>query len=131
MVEAERRDQDTGLIWGLHFSFDRESPAPKRILWGLFLMGLGAVLLLMQLGVLRIPGLWRFWPVVFGVTAVGQLTERKPGAAAMSVLMGVAFFAAQFGWLGLSYRSFWPLLVIAVGVGIAMAAISGEDNGVR
>ena len=117
------------LVWGIHLS--RESPATKRIVWGLFLIGLGAVLLLMQLGILQIPGLWRFWPVVFGVTAVSQLTERKPGAAAMSVLMGVAFFAAQFGWLGLSYRSFWPLLVVAVGVGIALAAISGEENGVR
>ena len=117
------------LVWGIHLS--PESPAPKRIVWGLFLIGLGVVLLLMQLDVLQIPGLWRFWPVVFGVTAVSQLTERKPGAAAMSVLMGLAFFAAQFGWLGLSYRSFWPLLVVAVGVGIALAAISGEDNGVR
>jgi len=131
MVEAERSDQGTGRVWGVHVDLSQESPAPKRILWGLFLMGLGAVLLLMQLGVVRIPGLWRFWPVVFGVTAVGQLTERKPGAAATSVLVGVAFFAAQFGWLGLSYRSFWPLLVIAVGVGMAMAAISGEDHGVR
>lgn len=117
------------LVWGFHLS--KESPAPKRVVWGLFLMGLGTVLLLMQLGIVEIPGLWRFWPVVFGVTALSQLTERKPGAAAMSVLMGVAFFAAQFGWLGLTYRSFWPLLVVAVGVGIALAAISGEENGVR
>jgi hypothetical protein len=129
MVEAERSGQGTGLIWGIHLS--RESPAPRRILWGVFLMSLGTVLLLMQLGVLRIPGLWRFWPVVFGFTAVSQLMERKPGAAATSVLVGVAFFAAQFGWLGLSYRSFWPLLVVAVGVGIVMAAISGEDHGNR
>ena len=62
------------------------------------------------------------------VAAVSQLMERKPGSAAMSVLMGVAFFAAQFHWLGLSYRSFWPLLVVAVGVGIVLAAISGEDR---
>jgi hypothetical protein len=131
-MEAERSgEQGNGLVWGLHFSLSRESPAPKRIVWGLFLMGLGTVLLLMQLGIVHIPGLWRFWPVVFGVTAVGQLTERKPGGAVMSVIMGAAFFAAQFGWLGLSYRSFWPLLVVAVGVGIALAAISGEDHGVR
>jgi apolipoprotein N-acyltransferase len=125
-MDVERSGQGTGLIWGIHLS--RESPARRRIVWGLFLMGLGTVLLLMQLGVLQIPGLWRFWPAVFGVAAVSQLMERKPGSAAMSVLMGVAFFAAQFGWLGLSYRSFWPLLVVAVGVGIVLAAISGEDR---
>jgi hypothetical protein len=129
MVEAERGDRGPGLIWGIHLS--QESAAPKRIVWGVFLVGLGTVLLLMQLGVLRIPGLWRFWPLVFGVSAVSQLTERKPGAAVMSVIMGLAFFAAQFGWLGLSYHTFWPLLVVAVGVGIVMAAISGEDHGTR
>ena len=128
-MEAERSGQgDNGMVWGLHFSLSRESPAPKRIVWGLFLMGLGTVLLLMQLGIVQIPGLWRFWPAVFGVTALSQLMERKPGAAMMSFLMGVAFFAAQFGWLGLSYRSFWPLLVVAVGVGIVLATISGEDR---
>jgi len=125
-MDVERSGQGTGLIWGIHLS--RESPAPRRIVWGLFLMGLGAVLLLVQLRILQIPSLWRFWPIVFGVSAVSQLMERKPGAAVMSALMGVAFFAANFGWLGLSYRSFWPLLVVAVGVGIVLAAISGEDR---
>ena len=133
MVEVQRSTEGDGMVWKMQMGVSRESeqtPALKRVVWGLFLIGLGTVLLLMQLGIVQIPGLWRFWPVVFGVTAVGQLTERKPGGAAMSVLMGLAFFAAQFGWLGLSYRSFWPLLVVAVGVGIALAAISGEDHGV-
>lgn len=117
------------LVWGIHLS--RDSPASRKILWGLFLMALGSALLLGQLGVFAIPSLWKFWPIVLLVMAVGSLLERKPGNAASMALMGLAFFAAQFRWLGLSYRTFWPLLVVAVGVGIVVAVLSGEDEGAR
>jgi hypothetical protein len=86
------------------------------------------VLLLMQLGVLQIPGLWRFWPAVFGVAAVSQLMERKPGSAAMSVPHGRRLLRRPVPLARALVRSFWPLLVVAVGVGIVLAAISGEDR---
>jgi hypothetical protein len=91
-------------------------------------MAIGVAFLLAQLGVLALPSLWQLWPTALWVIAVGQLLERKPGGAAMFGLMGFAFFAAQFGWFGLSYRTFWPLLVVAAGVGMVIGALSGEDG---
>ena len=125
-MEIEHKGKHAHVVWGVDFS--RNSPALRRILWGLFLMGLGAVLLLAQLGVLQVRSLWQLWPTVLGVWAVSSLMERKPGSAASLGLMCLAFFAAQFGWFGLTYRTFWPILVVAVGLGIAIGALSGEDR---
>ena len=125
-MEVEHKGKHAHVVWGINFS--RNSPAPRRILWGLFLMALGAALLLGQMGVLQVPSLWKLWPTVLGVMAVGSLMEHKPGGAASLGLMCAAFFAAQFGWFGLTYRTFWPILVVAVGLGIAIGALSGEDR---
>ena len=64
--------------------------------------GGGVAFLLAQFGVLALPSLWRLWPATFWVMGMGSLLERKPGGAATFGLMGLAFFAAQFGWFGLS-----------------------------
>jgi hypothetical protein len=117
-------EQDAG-----RFRFSRETPATRRFLWGVFLMVIGGALLLGQAGILDVPSIWRLWPVVFLVIATASLLEGKPGGAVMMGMIGLSFFAAEFRWMGLSYRSFWPLLVVAVGLGMVVGAISGEDAG--
>ncbi len=104
----------------------------KRGFWGVFLMAIGGVFLLEQLGYVAVPSLWKLWPVVLLIVGVSSVFEGKPGNAAMMALMGLAFFAAEFGWWGLTWATFWPLLIVAVGVGILIGAISREgDHGRR
>ncbi len=100
----------------------------KKALWGIFLMAIGGVFLLGRLGYVEIPSLWRLWPTVLMVVAAASLFERKPGSAAMMALMGLAFFAAEFNWWGLTWATFWPLLLVAVGVGIVIGAFTREDE---
>ena len=107
---------------------DHRFPRSGRILWGLFLIAMGCAFLLDRLGYVEIRALWNLWPVVFVVLAVGRALDRRPGAAASFAVMALAFFAAEFRWFGLSYRSFWPLLIVAVGVGIVLRTLSGEDG---
>jgi hypothetical protein len=106
----------------------RPSKRSHGILWGLFLMALGGVFLLDRFGILGLPSVWRLWPTVLVVIGVNHLFDRRPGSAAMLTLMGLAFFAAEFHWMGLAYHSFWPLLLVAVGVGIVIRALSREDE---
>ncbi len=100
----------------------------KRGFWGVFLMAVGGVFLLEQLGYVEAPSLWKLWPTVLLIVAVSCLLEGKPGNAAMMSLMGLAFFAAEFGWWGLTWATFWPLLIVAVGVGILIGAICREGE---
>jgi hypothetical protein len=41
--------------------------------------------------------------------------------------MGFWFFAVQFHWYGLTYRNGWPLLLVSMGAGMVVRALSGED----
>ena len=113
--------------WGMRTK--RDDPPAKRILWGVFLIVVGGLLLMARLDYVDIPSIWKFWPMVFVAIGAGHLLERRPGGAASMLLMGLSFFAAEFRWLGLSYHTFWPLLVISVGVGLVLRSISREDDG--
>ena len=108
-------------------AIERRPRRARRAVLGLFLIGLGAALFLGQVGFWSALVVWKLWPAVLILIGVNHAMDRKPGGAAMFFLMGLAFFAAEFRWLGLSYARFWPLLVVAVGVGIVIATLSGED----
>jgi hypothetical protein len=100
----------------------------RQILWGLFLMALGGLFLLDRTGLVELPSIGRFWPAVLLVIGASKFLARRWGSGAMLSLMGLAFFAAEFGWAGLAYHNFWPLLLVAVGVGIVIKALSREDE---
>jgi len=100
----------------------------RRILWGVFLIALGGVFLLERFGWIELQDLAQWWPAGLLVVGVGHVLDRRFGTAAMLMLMSLAFFAAELRWLGLSYRNFWPLLLVAVGVGVVVRALSGEDT---
>jgi len=100
----------------------------RQILWGVFLMAVGALFLLDQTGVIAMPSIWRFWPVVLLVMSVSRFWAGRPGSGATLALMGLAFFAAGFHWMGISYHNFWPLLLVAVGIGIVIKVFSREEE---
>ncbi len=99
----------------------------RRILWGAFLIVLGGAFLLGRAGMLEVPAVERLWPLVFLVLGLSQALERRLGSTVMFLLMGAAFMAVEFHWMGLSYHNFWPLLLIAVGAGIVVRAARKED----
>jgi hypothetical protein len=99
----------------------------KAAIWGFFLIALGAVLLLERFGILEAPIAGHLWPAVFLVIGITHLIERRPGSAAMFLLLGAWFFACTFEWRGLSYHNSWPLVLVAVGAGMVIRALSGED----
>ena len=99
----------------------------KTLVWGLFLIALGGVFLLGRLGLVEVRWVGELWPAVFFAIAANHFMDRRPGSGVMFTLMGVWFFACTFGWLGLTYRNSWGLLLVAVGLGIVIRAISGEE----
>lgn len=123
MSDEQKRSEP--IVWGVQLG--RNDPPAKRMLWGAFLIVLGGLLLLSRLGYLDVPSVWRLWPLVLVVIGAGHVLERRPGAAAAMTLLGLSFLAAEFRFLGLTYHTFWPLLVISVGIGLVLGALTRED----
>ncbi len=101
----------------------------RKVIWGLFLVGLGVLFLLERFGAIGSIGAW--WPLIFVVLGLTHLVERRIGGALVMFLLGAWFFAVTQGWNGMTYGNSWPLVLVAVGAGIVVKALTGEESGRR
>jgi uncharacterized membrane protein HdeD (DUF308 family) len=97
------------------------------IVWGVFLIAGGALLLLERFGHLHVPA-GSLWPVLLFVVGVAELAERRYSAAVLFLFLGVAFLACTLGWFGMTYEKSWPLLMVAAGVGMVVRALTGVGS---
>ncbi|MGH7741316.1 MAG: LiaF transmembrane domain-containing protein [Candidatus Eiseniibacteriota bacterium] len=101
----------------------------KNIVWGMFLVVLGVLLLLERVGGVHWP-VGSLWPLVFLALAANSAIERQVGGTVMFLLLGLIFFSVTLGWFGLSYHSAWPLMMVAAGLGMVIRAV-GSRRGDR
>jgi hypothetical protein len=105
------------------------NPDRSGLVWGIFLIVLGALFLLARLGTLPEflrDGWWVLLPAAFGVSriiAAGGAEDLGDGVT--WVLMSAWFAVAVSHWHGLGWRESWPLALVAVGAGMITRAIAG------
>lgn len=90
-----------------------------RMLPGLVLVLIGTVILLDHMGILSIHQVWKFWPVILIV--VGATRFLEPQNRVFGVLMmalGGLFLLGTLGYLRLTAADFWPIVLIAIGLGL-------------
>lgn len=109
----------------------------RRLLFGLFLIGLGAVFLAGQLGYVRIeptelaPTYWPVILIVIGLSGlVGQLNSRGNGSLVWNlflIALGVGFLLKNLGYLNMGFYEFIKLLipVFIIMIGIRMIVKPG------
>ncbi len=100
----------------------------SRLVWGLALVALGVLLLLDRFGPWQLPGIGQLWPVALFVFALGRLLDGRPGGALTLAALGAWFLAVEFHWYGMHWGNSWPLALVAVGLGIVVRALTGEDR---
>jgi hypothetical protein len=100
----------------------------KRMIWGVFLVVLGVLFLFERLTPWNFAGAGEWWPLIFIVIGVTHLVERRIGSATTMILMGAWFLAVTSGWMGFDWHNSWPLLLVAVGIGIVVKALTGENG---
>ena len=100
----------------------------KKVIWGIFLIALGVLFLFERFEPWGIAGLGEWWPLILVVIGITRLMERRVGSALTMLLLGAWFLAVTSGWLGLTWHNSWPLVLVAVGVGIVVKALTGEER---
>lgn len=106
------------------------------LIWALALIAVGVVLLLQNTG--AIPDTVSIWPIVLIAVGVALLFEslatgRARGGVVVPILLialGVWFVLQDTGAVT-SGASFWPVVLIALGVGILFEALPGSRGDVR
>jgi hypothetical protein len=99
----------------------------KKAVWGIFLIALGGLFLFERFGMRGIAGIGEWWPFILIVIGITHLIERRAGSALTMILLGAWFLAVTSGWMGLTYGNSWSLVLVAVGAGIVVKALTGEE----
>jgi len=104
-------------------AFVVRSRISPRLVVGLAVMTLGALLTLDNMGLFDFHGLWRYWPIVLLLIGVSKFIQ---GADVFGALIwigiGAAVFASNFGFIRL--RQIWPLVLVVVGARLVFGAVA-------
>ena len=103
----------------------RRRPRDNRqgnIVAGAILLTLGSLFLVNRMGLFEVHEIWTYWPVALIVVGLirffGPGGPWKFGKGLSEILSGLVFLAFFQHWGGVTWRTGWPLLLIAVGVGM-------------
>jgi predicted membrane protein len=107
--------------------FDTPAHRARRALFGLSVIGVGALALLDNLHLFDIALLRTFWPAVFVVWGLARLAwPRHLGHRLFGlvlILAGALMIAHNLGHASLDMRQWWPVLLILAGVSIALRGL--------
>ena len=92
---------------------------------GLLLIGLGSIFLLDQLDLAEVGSLIRrWWPMILVMMGVPKLLKPSTMWSGLWLItIGAWLQIAHLRLFGLTYRTSWPLLLIALGAGMAIRAM--------
>ena len=101
----------------------------NRLVGGILIFATGLVFLLERIRIIRIHDAWRLWPVSLIVMGLVHLLrgrrDRGVGWGLVFVLEGFLFLGVHYGWAGLDWSNFWPILIMIVGFGLVTDYIFG------
>jgi len=104
--------------------FDSPRRSARRALFGLSVIGIGALALLDNLHVFDIALLRTFWPLAFVVWGLSRLAwPRHPGSRLFGlvlILVGGLMTAHNLGHADFDLRQWWPVFIILAGASIVM-----------
>ena len=114
----------------MHFhsmSFDSPRRRAKRALFGLAVMGLGALALIDNLHLFDIALLHTFWPLIFVFFGLGRLLwPRHPGGALVGVALiglGGLMTAHNLGQITFNLHQWWPVFIVLAGLSIVLRGL--------
>jgi hypothetical protein len=98
-----------------------------NVIWGVFLIVIGVLLLLERVAGLHIPT-GSLWPLVLFAMAASSAARGRIGSAVMFTMLGAIFLGVTFNVFGLSYHKSWPLLMVAAGVVMVVRSFFHEPR---
>jgi len=107
-------------------------PISPRLLAGAILIGLGALFLLSSFGLVDAGSLFDYWPLFLIVPgAISLLWPHKPadrfwGLTLLAV--GTLFLLRNLGFIWISFRHIWPIVLVALGVNLVVRALQSRPS---
>jgi hypothetical protein len=112
----------------------RSGRSVPGIIPALIVIGIGVVFLLNNLNIFFLHDIWRYWPVILIAAGLAKMVDSplSNGKLMGGILVGVGalFLADTLGFLDLSWRNFWPLVLIGAGLVMLWSRLAPPPAGV-
>jgi hypothetical protein len=103
---------------------------PHAVFVGIIIIGVGALFLLQNLGVVYVQDIWQYWPVILLALGISKLAENEWTAGLVLTVIGGVFLARNLGYIyGGVWQYLWPLIVIAAGAGLLIRGMGVGYHG--
>jgi len=100
-----------------------------RLVFGVVLVAIGVLAFFDAIDLWETRELWRYWPVILIVIGLSNeldaLRTRQGDGGYILVAVGVWMLAGSQEFLGLDYRSAFPLGIAVAGLGMILHALLG------
>lgn len=102
----------------------------RQVILGVLVIGMGLLFLLDSMNIWDFHRAIQFWPMVFILVGVIKLfdTNSSDGyfLGAVLILIGVLMIMGRLGLIYFSWRTLWPLMLIALGGSVLYKAVTGR-----
>jgi len=98
------------------------------IVTGGILVVIGIAFLLDHMGYISIGSLWRYWPMLIILAGALNFISQRRGWGLLLVFAGAILQLNQLGITHFGWESFWPMMLIAVGIFIMWGSLNGAPN---
>jgi Domain of unknown function (DUF5668) len=103
----------------------------QGIFWGVVLVAMGVAFLLSEKGILPrhlLWSWWMWWPAVMIALGLYKITRPRDasevGGGVTMILIALWLLANYNEWWGLTWRTSWPIALVAVGMGMVVRAVA-------
>lgn len=104
-----------------------------RLVFGMVLVAIGALAFVDAIDLWEPRELWRWWPLFLIVIGLSNeydtLRTRRGEGGYVLIAVGVWLLAGSQEFLGLSYRTAFPLGIAVAGLGMILHALLGVRSG--
>jgi len=130
----EQRRQERQARWEARIARRRQHPGAPGFFAGAIIVAVGLFLLLDNLGIVRFHDVWQYWPVILIVWGVSHIfSSRGPAGYAWGgviAFIGALLLLDNLDIIFFNLHLIWPMIIIAVGVGMLLHAMERQRYGV-
>lgn len=106
-------------------SVDNERATP-RLIFGMFVVGIGVLLLFDELDILNVGGIGRLWPLFPLIAGLNLMLAKGLSSGLPLVAIGGLFLLQNYTTL--DFRDTWPAIIVVFGVGMVWEAVTGRQG---